>query len=180
MKETLIVNLFGSPGSGKSTGAAYIFSQLKLKGIDCELVTEFAKDKVWENNEEVFKNQAYIFGKQYFKISRVYGKVDVLITDSPLLLSSFYNNSKILGEEFDTVVKNVSDNYNNLFFFIERVKDYNLNGRFQSKEESDIISEKIKHMISSYSSTIIVSGDIEGYNKIINKIIEYINGSKSN
>lgn len=59
----IVVNLFGTPGSGKSTGAAYIFSQLKMAGINAELVTEFAKDKVWENNEEVFKNQAYMFGK---------------------------------------------------------------------------------------------------------------------
>lgn len=40
-----VINLFGQPGAGKSTGAAYIFSQLKLRGINAELVTEFAKDK---------------------------------------------------------------------------------------------------------------------------------------
>ena len=45
----LVVNLFGAPGAGKSTGAAYIFSQLKMAGINAELVTEFAKDKVWES-----------------------------------------------------------------------------------------------------------------------------------
>ena len=52
MKNTIIVNLFGGPGTGKSTGAAYIFSQLKLAGIDCEFVSEFAKDKVWERRSE--------------------------------------------------------------------------------------------------------------------------------
>ena len=34
----LVVNLFGAPGAGKSTGAAYIFSQLKMAGIIAELV----------------------------------------------------------------------------------------------------------------------------------------------
>ena len=85
----LVVNLFGAPGAGKSTGAAYIFSRLKLAGINAELVTEFAKDKVWEESKAVFQNQAYIFGKQYFRISRVQDKVDVVITDSPILLSPF-------------------------------------------------------------------------------------------
>lgn len=42
----ILINLFGAPGTGKSTGAAYIFSQLKMKGINAELVTEFAKDKL--------------------------------------------------------------------------------------------------------------------------------------
>ena len=72
----IVINLFGVPGAGKSTGSAYIFSQLKMEGINAELITEFAKDKVWENNEEVFKNQAYLFGKQSFKLSRCRDKVE--------------------------------------------------------------------------------------------------------
>ena len=62
--ETKVINLFGASGCGKSTGAAYIFSQLKLHGISCELVPEYAKDKVWEGNEEIFKpeNLTYFFG----------------------------------------------------------------------------------------------------------------------
>lgn len=64
----LVVNLFGAPGAGKSTGAAYIFSKLKMAGINAELVTEFAKDKVWEESKAVFENQAYIFGKQQPRI----------------------------------------------------------------------------------------------------------------
>ena len=43
----LIIQLYAAPGSGKSTGAAYIFSKLKMAGVNAELVTEFAKDKVW-------------------------------------------------------------------------------------------------------------------------------------
>lgn len=37
-KKTLVVNLFAGPGAGKSTGAAYIFSKLKMLGYDCEYV----------------------------------------------------------------------------------------------------------------------------------------------
>ena len=88
----ILVNLFGSPGTGKSTGAAYIFSQLKMRGINAELVTEFAKDKVWEESKAVFNNQAYIFGKQYFRISRCADKVDVVITDSPRLYRSMVSS----------------------------------------------------------------------------------------
>ena len=58
----LVINLFGVPGSGKSTGAAYIFSRLKMAGINAELITEFAKDKVWEGNDTIFEpdNQLYL------------------------------------------------------------------------------------------------------------------------
>ena len=139
----LIINLFGAPGAGKSTGAAYVFSQLKAAGVNAELVTEFAKDKVWEGTKAVFENQAYIFGKQYFRISRLEGKVDVVITDSPILLSAFYNdNDHVLGEEFDKLVFKVFDYYNRIDVFVHRVKPYNEAGRFQTEEESDAVSKE--------------------------------------
>ena len=46
-KSCLVVNLFGAPSAGKSTGAAYIFSKLKMAGYNAELVTEFSKDMCW-------------------------------------------------------------------------------------------------------------------------------------
>ena len=41
----LVVNLFGAPGAGKSTGAAYIFSRLKLAGINGRKVRQYSKTK---------------------------------------------------------------------------------------------------------------------------------------
>ena len=111
MKKSLIINLYGGPGSGKSTCAAYIFSQLKMHGINAELVTEFAKDKVWENNTEVFKNQAYLFGKQSYRISRCKCKLDVIVTDSPLPLCIFYNNDPSLTENFNKSVFHIQSSY---------------------------------------------------------------------
>ena len=130
----LVVNLFGVPGAGKSTGAAYIFYRLKVAGYNAELVTEFAKDKVWENNEEVFKNQAYIFGKQSFKISRCAKKVDVIITDSPLPLSILYNNDPALTENFNASVMDVFNSYQNMNYLVLRTKPYNPSGRLQTEE----------------------------------------------
>ena len=137
----LVVNLFGVPGSGKSTGAAYIFSRLKIEGINAELITEFAKDKVWEKNEEVFKNQAYLFGKQSYRMSRCKDKVDVIVTDSPLPLSIFYNNDDVLGEDFNKTVMNVFNSYTNLNYLLLRTKPYNRAGRHQTEAESDALKE---------------------------------------
>ena len=50
MDKTIVVNLFGSPSAGKSTTATGLFHQLKLKGINCEYVSEFAKHVVWQEN----------------------------------------------------------------------------------------------------------------------------------
>ena len=171
----ILVNLYGAPGAGKSTGAAYIFSQLKMRGINAELVTEFAKDKVWEESKEVFNNQAYIFGKQYFRISRCADKVDVIITDSPLLLSTIYNDNPILGEEFNNVVRNVANSYDSINYYITRVKDYNPKGRFQSEEESDAIADRVKDMLDYEGVEYIEKpGSKASYDEIYEEVLETV------
>ena len=175
----ILVNLFGAPGAGKSTGAAYIFSHLKMHGINAELVTEFAKDKVWEGSKAVFENQAYIFGKQYFRISRCADQVDVIVTDSPLLLSILYNNDEDLGGTFDAVVRRVAKKYNSKNYYLKRVKDYNPSGRFQTEEESDEIAVELKRLLDREDVEYkIRRGDVIGYEQIIEDIIKEIKGEE--
>ena len=167
----IIVNLFGVPGAGKSTGAAYIFSKLKMRGIEAELITEFAKDKVWENSEKAFQNQAYIFGQQSFRISRMENEGDIVVADSPLLLSAFYNTNPVLGESFNDVVANVFHSYNNINYLLTRVKPYHAKGRLQTEEESDALAEPMKQLLDKYNvSYIQVPGDIAGYDAIVEDI----------
>lgn len=169
MKQPLVLNLYGAPGAGKSTGAAYIFSKLKLKGYNVELVTEFAKDKVYEGSKAAFENQAYIFGKQFFRMSRV-KDVDVIITDCPLLLSAFYaeKNDFNYAEELKALVKKVSSEQCALNVFVQRDKPYNPNGRFQSEEESDKLCTEITDFLDAnnivYASC---KGNEAGYDELI-------------
>lgn len=169
----LVVNLSGAPGAGKSTGAAYIFSQLKMHGVDAELVTEYAKDKVWEDSPVVFENQLYIFSKQLFRLTRLEGKVDVVVTDSPIILSLIYNNDRVrFGDEFDALVKKVNSTFKSLDYFVTRVKPYNANGRFQTEAESDALSDRIYDCMNENSIRGVtrISGDIEGYDKVVSDI----------
>jgi hypothetical protein len=174
-RQMLVVNLFGAPGAGKSTGAAYIFSKLKMAGINAELVTEFAKDKVWEESKAVFQNQAYIFGKQYFRISRVQGKVDVVITDSPILLSSFYANDEVLGKEFDALIMKVFNSYDSMNVFINRVKPYNPSGRFQTEAESDELSSVMRAFLDDHGIVCAqYDGCKEGYDALASDILRRV------
>lgn len=169
----LVVNLTGAPGAGKSTGAAYVFSQLKMRGINCELVTEYAKDKVWEEDTAALNNQAYVFGHQLFRLTKLEGKVDVVITDSPILLSIIYNKDmKRLGPAFTEVVKNCFTSFDNINFFIHRVKPYNPIGRLQTGE-SDKLSEEIKECFAYYKQDLIeIDGNKIGYDDIVETTIE--------
>ena len=178
MKRTLVINLFGAPGSGKSTGAACIFSYLKRNGIDCELVTEYAKDKCWEENSFIFDdpdNQFYIGAKQFYRVNRVNGKVDVIVTDSPILLNCFYNKSSLMGEEYNIVAKRLFQKFNNVNFFVNRVKEYNPNGRNQTVDEANQIALDMKKFISQWNVPYIeVCGDDIGYQFICEYVLKML------
>lgn len=173
MKNTLVVNLFAGPGAGKSTGAAYIFSMIKMSGVDAEYVNEYAKDKVWEDNKEVFKCQFLITGKQAYKILRCVGKVDVVITDSPIAIGAQYCQDNPYLKDACLYEFN---KYNNLNIFINRVKKYNPNGRHQTEEEAKKIDESTKQWLKDNKIDYIeVDGDINGYDKIVRNIMSKIN-----
>lgn len=129
---TLVVNLFGGPGCGKSTTAAGVFHELKKLDINCELVTEFAKDKAWEKNKKVFEAQIYLLGEQYWRLYRCVGEVDVIITDSPILLSAVYNDFYCGLQHLNPAVYELFAKFNNMNFRIKRSKPYNQSGRNES------------------------------------------------
>jgi predicted ATPase len=62
-KQLKVINLYGGPGTGKSTTAAALFALMKREGYNVELVTEFAKDLVWTERNKELGDQIYIFGK---------------------------------------------------------------------------------------------------------------------
>jgi len=169
----ILVNLYGGPGVGKSTAAAFIFSQLKMKGVNVELVTEFAKDKVWEENKEVFNNQAYIFGKQYFKITRCMDKVDVIVTDSPLLLSIIYNDSVVLGEEFNTLVRKVVNSFNTKNYFLTRNFKYENVGRRHNEEEANDLQDRIYQLLIDENVNFLIGeSSTATYNNIVQNVLD--------
>lgn len=147
-KETLIVNLYAGPGTGKSTSAAWLFSKLKQAGVNAELVTEYAKDKVWEESHKVLHNQIYVFGKQHHRLKRLLGKVDVVITDSPIMMGVVYDVEN--NQHLRSLVYFEYSKMNNLNFFLRRSKEYNPLGRNQNEVEAIEMDHKIKEHIEHY------------------------------
>lgn len=150
----LVLNFYAGPGSGKSTMAAGCFHELKSRGVNCELVTEYAKDKTWEGSpKSIFNNQLYIFGKQHHRQFRLIDNVDVIITDSPLLLSihyaNFYENPP-LASAFEHLVSLTYFTFNNMNFFVDRVKEYNPKGRNQTEAEAKAMDREILDVLDRY------------------------------
>lgn len=173
----IVVNLCGSPGAGKSTGAAYIFSMLKMAGVNCELVTEFAKDLTWDQNLRTLEDQLFVLANQYHRLFRLKDKVDVVITDSPLYLSLAYNNQKlVLDESFEKLVLNLQNEFHNMNYLLKRTKEYNPVGRNQTAEESDALHYVICDILDSHKIPYsIANGNLESYETIISEIMKELN-----
>jgi len=83
--------LFGGPGSGKSTTAAWLFASLKMKHYNIELVQEYVKTWAIENRPPKSFDQVYLLAKQMRKEDIVLrNNVDLIVTDSPVFLSTCY------------------------------------------------------------------------------------------
>jgi hypothetical protein len=171
-----VINFFGGPGTGKSTTAAGLFHLMKTMGYKVELVTEYAKDVVYQESFFKLKDQLYIFTKQHHKLWKLRGKVDYVITDSPLLLSlHYFQENPIYNEDnFKAFVKSTYDAYDNINIYLIRNLDhhpYQGYGRTQSESEAIQIDRDLVELLTQnkvqYSSKLITSSIVQDVFDII-------------
>ena len=174
MKKTLVINLIGGPCSGKSTIAAELFARLKKMGIHCELVSEYIKDRIYEENQTMPKNQIAIFGMEHYNISNKLGKVDVIVHDG-----SFINNIIYKTEEnkyFDDLIISEYKRFWNLDFFIKRGNiEFETYGRIHNLKQSKELDKTIKETYDSYELSYIEVESRDAVDKIIPIVLKEIN-----
>jgi len=166
-----VISIIGGPGSGKSTVAADVFVRLKKMHYNIELVTEYAKDMTWQESLEVLKNQIYVFAKQHHRLNRLKKKVDIVITDSPILLSCIY----MIGENQPLVdlILHEYNKFDNILFYLERGTPFKEVGRVHSQNESKKIDQQILDLINSNHLPYI---HIENIDNASNDIVDAISG----
>ena len=145
--KTKVINFYGGPGSGKSTKAAGLYYKMNMTGYSVELNNEFAKECVWEDNVPMLKDQLYMLAHQHRKILRLVGKVDYVITDSPVLLSGIYRelyDGPMYSELIDQLALECYNKYENINFMLERPEVFIQNGRAQNEQGSLDIDDAIE------------------------------------
>lgn len=145
-----VINLFGAPGSGKSTLRAGLFYEMKIAGYNVEEVTEYAKDMVWEERFNIFSDQIYILGKQNRRLLRLTDKVDYILTDSPILMGIAYMVDTPYDATLKQLIAEVFKSYDNFNVFINRTHEYQQIGRNQNEVEADEKAEQIKELMREF------------------------------
>jgi len=153
--KTIVVNLFGGPGSGKSTTAAAVFAELKLRGRNVELVTEYVKKWAWMGQQIGPFDQVYLFGKQARAEAMLYGKVEVIVTDSPILLSAYYEDhfqpdwQIVKPAALRFLEKTAEHGVVRKNYWLRREKPYNPAGRYQTEDEAKAIDKEMRKWMAA-------------------------------
>lgn len=137
-----VINFFGEEGAGKSTAAMGLAFLMKKSFYSVEYVSEFAKDVVWNGNVEALLNQNYILANQEHRLNRLKNKVEIAITDSPLLLSLLYMPDDY-PRSFQNFCMDLFNSYQNLNIVIERNHCYSKLGRIRTETHSLEMRDKL-------------------------------------
>lgn len=171
---TIVINLLGGSGLGKSTTAALVFGELKLLGKEAELVQEYAKEWAWIGKKITPDDQGHISDEQYSRESRLYGKVDFIVTDSPLILGAMYQ--KFYSEK-DPIYEQIADRiktsetkdvvYMNIL--LTRHKKFNPKGRFETEEQAKTVDTFLQKYLEEKQIPFhtVSSGDRERVEEIV-------------
>lgn len=180
---TVVINLFGPPCSGKSTIASGLFYLMKMNRMHCDLVHEYIKAWNWEDRTPNEFDQTYIFGKQVKYESRLYGKADYVVTDSPIALVGFYEEfylkESIVGTASITFMKKAeSTGVKYINFWLPYNPEYDERGRYQDSKESYDISVRMPKYLSDRDISCIDLSDVPFEERAL-FILNFIKGIKN-
>jgi hypothetical protein len=145
-----VINLFGAPGMGKSATRSGLFWLMKVKGMSVEEVSEYAKFLVLSGREwQLKRDQLSVMASQHHKMLILDGVYDYAVTDSPLMLASFYAPPGT-PKSFGMMCEEYAASYENINFFLTRdlSKGFETRGRVHGKEDSMRIEGEQKSFLA--------------------------------
>lgn len=149
---TTLINVFGGPGIGKSTFAALLFAALKMRDVSAEITTEYAKDLLRDGRGHVLsEDQIEVFAAQRRRHRRLLGKVDLAVTDSPVLLCSIYAPAHY-PESYHALVRWAHDEIPSVNLLLQRhAGRYEVEGRIHSETVARAIDQAITDLLERYA-----------------------------
>lgn len=142
------INFFGGPCVGKSTMAATLYAFMKQRKLNCELVTEYAKDLSYAGDFKTLSNQLYISASQYQRFFNIKDRVDYIITDSPFIMGAVYDTDDLFF--LKPLLNEIFEKFENYNYFIKRQTDFSESGRHHNEKESTLIDNKIIDMLDAF------------------------------
>lgn len=180
MKKTLVVNLFAGPCAGKTSLASRLFSELNISKIygEAAFIQEFAKELIYSQRFDLLANQPYVTSEQCRRIEIHAGNVDIIVTDSPVLLGLAYS-PKEHYDETKKIIEAVNGKVENINFFIERIgRDFDQRGRMGTIDDAIQKDQEIKELLNKTNTPYHVVQNKYDIVNVISKISDKIGSTK--
>lgn len=144
---TRILNFFSGPGAGKSTTKAGTFFLMKSQGVRAVQIEEYATEKSVEEDWATLADQSKVTSEQEKRQRRYLGKVDWVLTDSPLVLGVLYAQGEHATKAFHQEVWDLFDSYQNVNIWLDRVKPYQQYARHHDEDEARELDVRLQKLV---------------------------------
>lgn len=199
-RPTLVVNIFGGPGSGKTTTAWELSERLRKEGFLVEYVSEYAKELTWLQNAPAFSeaqhiaakdlldgsptNQLVLAKEQQRRVEIAIGQVDIVVSDSPTLLGLAYMRDNQTPEQYlnaqtymlaaqkAVCLGNQDLICSNYNILIHREGGYEQEGRNQTYAEALLKDTLVESLVEKYVPECIALSDTFTLDSAIDEIKE--------
>mgnify|MGYP006935484744 CR=1 FL=1 len=169
-RNTIVVEFYGGPSSGKSEAMARLFSLLKQRHIAVEMAPEYAKKWAYEGRQIDGLDEFYILGKQVGAEAALLGKVAVVVTDRPVLMSSvytdLYGSGKIRSGVDAAVMAYMGETrlrgHRRIAVLVPRRHAYDHSGRFENLDQAVLVDEMARLHVGRLSCYDVWLGLYEG------------------
>jgi hypothetical protein len=175
---TKVINVIGGPGCDKSLVTSAIILFLKLHDKTVEVIPDYAKSLVWQQNFEVLKNQYFIAQRQYEMLNLLDGQIQFLITECSLPQVLYYNENYAdnicdIGKTRTQILEWYKQ-HNNVNVLVERGdRKYIHTGRFQDEEQAKGIDRGLRDILTREGLRFTaLPGDVEAINAFAATLLE--------
>ena len=129
---------------------------MKYLGLHCELVREYVKTWAWQDKKVGPFDQMYLLGKQSKYESILYGKVDYIVTDSPLLLCPIYElyhsgQELVAPAALNFIEDAKTKGVEHINFVLQRNKIFDPRGRYDTLEQAQQVDGAILKFLQEHN-----------------------------
>ncbi len=165
----LLLNFTGQPGAGKSTIAAGVFHILKKRKWNAELITEYTKELIMQEDYWSLNDELIVFTEKYIRIKRM-KNVDLVVTDSPLINSMVYGKEQY-SESGSKFFYDISLKFDSLYFVVEPKTEYIPFGRMPDENKAVEAGKEIISILDNIPHPVYkIEGNDSGMNKAVDII----------
>lgn len=143
-----VINLLGGAGCGKSTFSYRLVYEFKVRGVNVEHVSEYAKYLTWTKDFGKLSDPLMVVANQNHLLETLKDQVEYVVMDTSLLNTLVYSPDYF--DSFKSFVLDLFNSYENFNIFLARNEEfYTPIGRNEDLQGAKTIDQRLKKLLKN-------------------------------